>query len=379
MVGGYAPSLINFRGELLKSLVIRGHCVFAIAPKCPRIDAIIKRLNYIGVQYRTVPFSRAGLNPFSDLWSLIHVIYLLTIIRPDYIISYTAKPVIYVGLGIRLFRILTFRRSFLRNAALITGLGFAFVEIDGKKYWKRSLLRWILKFLYREGLKGTELVFFQNPDDQMLFQELGLIPKSAKSLRLWGSGVDLNLFPPYPIPKDHVFLMVARLMVDKGVREYVQAAKLVKNLYPKVLFQLAGPIDSNPSGISEKELDSWIDHKQIEYLGELEQVDKALRKCKYYVLPSYREGTPRSVLEAMATGRPIITTDAPGCRETVINGLNGYLVPPRDVEALAEAMFLLIEQTKNETERMAQASLALVRQRYDVHKINTTMIEALKL
>lgn len=379
VVGSYAPSLINFRGPLLKLLVSRGHSVYALAPRCPQIAHIKHALMHMNVHFRPIPFSRAALNPLSDILSFAFLFFRLVSIKPDIVLSYTAKPVIYVGLAIRLLRFLSFNRFSPRFAPLITGLGFAFVPDPENKSSKRSPVLFLLKFLYSESLKIAELVFFQNPDDQSLFYDERLISKATNSVRLWGSGVDLRLYPQAPLPKDHNFLMISRLLVDKGVREYVHAAEIVKHRCPYANFQLAGPLDPNPSGISAYELNRLIDSNHVDYLGEIDNVSQIISLCKYFVLPSYREGTPRSVLEAMAVGRPILTADSPGCRETVIHGVNGYLVPPRNVQDLAQAMFLFIHQSEQETERMANASLALVRQRFDVRKVNISIVESLGL
>jgi len=379
VIGGYAPSLVNFRGPLLQAMVSRGHSVAAVAPRCLQSDAIEKRLGAINIRFRPIPLARAGFNPVADLWSLCCLLCLLLAIKPDLVLAYTVKPVVYGGLAVRLARLLRSRRHPLRSAALITGLGYVFTAAAEPIDRKRSALQAMSKVLYREGLRASQVVFFQNPDDQQEFQGLGLVPRAAKVVRVWGSGVDLALFPPRHLGKPHVFLMVARLLADKGVREYVQAARLVQARFPDAIFQLAGSLDPNPAAISKQELAACIHEGVIHYLGEVRPVQPALEACRYYVLPSYREGTPRSVLEAMATGRPVITSDAPGCRETVINGVNGFLVPPRDPEALAEAMVRLIEQPEAETQRMAQASLDLARERYDVHKVNAHMLEAMQL
>jgi glycosyltransferase involved in cell wall biosynthesis len=173
--------------------------------------------------------------------------------------------------------------------------------------------------------------------------------------------------------------MLARLVADKGVREYVEAARLVKMRFPQAIFQLAGGLDPNPAGIRVDELQGWVGVGGIEYLGEISPVQKALAAARFYILPSYREGTPRSVLEALATGRPVITTDAPGCRETVTDGVNGYLVPPRDAQALADAMIKILEAPEEQVNTMAQASLALAREKYDVRKVNAQMLEIMGL
>tara|TARA_B110000037_G_scaffold111979_1_gene129143 strand:- start:1089 stop:1694 length:606 start_codon:yes stop_codon:yes gene_type:complete len=194
-----------------------------------------------------------------------------------------------------------------------------------------------------------------------------------------GSGVDLDLYPFSPLPKKPIFLMLARLLIDKGVREYAEAARIVKAQFPKVIFQLAGRLDSNPSTISSNELNFWINEGFIQYLGEISSVQKSLTSCRFYVLPSYREGTPRSVLEAMATGRPVITTDTPGCRETVIDGKNGLLVSPKNSKSLANAMIQLLEETDDKTQSMGRESFILAKEKYAVEKVNKDIINILNL
>ena len=173
--------------------------------------------------------------------------------------------------------------------------------------------------------------------------------------------------------------MLARLLIDKGVREYAEAARIVKAKFPKAIFQLAGRLDSNPSTISSNELNFWINEGFIQYLGEISSVQKSLTSCRFYVLPSYREGTPRSVLEAMATGRPVITTDVPGCRETVIHGKNGLLVPPKNSKSLANAMIQLLEETDDKTQSMGRESFILAKEKYAVERVNKDIISILNL
>lgn len=189
-----------------------------------------------------------------------------------------------------------------------------------------------------------------------------------------GSGVDVDEYTTMPLPKQPRFLLIGRLLGDKGVREYALAAAKVKAHYPNAHFLLVGWIDDNPDAISQKELDSWIESGTLEFLGKLGDVRPAIADCRVYVLPSYREGTPRTVLEAMAMGRAIITTDAPGCRETVVEGENGYLVPVRDSEALANAMLHCIENP-DDVSAMGTVSRQIAVNKYDVHKVNQVMLK----
>ena len=238
---------------------------------------------------------------------------------------------------------------------------------------------WDMVFLYRRGLKSSQSIIFQNSDDKKLFNKLKITSSSQSSHIVNGSGVDLDLYPFSPVPNKPIFLMLSRLLVDKGVREYVEAARIVKTQFPKAIFQLAGRLDSNPSSINSKELKFWINEGFIKYLGEISSVQKIISSCKIYVLPSYREGMPRSVLEAMAIGRPILTTDTPGCRETVINGKNGLLVPPKNSKSLANAMIQFLNTNEDTIQKMGKESYNLAKDKYAVEKINKNMFNIMRL
>lgn len=363
VAGGLAESLVNFRGPLLKTLVERGWRVVAVAPD----DGVTAaKLAAMQVEFAPIPLARAGLNPFADLLTLWHFWRLFRTIKPQVALFYTIKPVIYGSLGAWLARV-------PRRVSMITGLGYAFMGGAGK----RALLLKVVQGLYRTALNRNHKAIFQNPDDLNLFVERGLVRGPEHCQRVYGSGVDLSHYAPVPLPDAPIFLLVGRLLADKGVREYAQAAAAIKRDYPAVRFQLVGWIDSNPSAISQAELDGWINKGTIEFLGRLSDVRPAIAAASIYVLPSYREGTPRSVLEAMAMGRPVVTTDAPGCRETVVEGQNGYLVTVQDANALATAMRRFIE-TPELINQMGAASLAMAQDLYDVHKVNAAIIATLE-
>ena len=369
ILGSISRSLLNFRGPMIRRLRDGGHTVIAATAEDENSTWIADELQTWGVDYRTVDIARGGTNPLSDIVTFRSVRALLRQTRPDLLFAYTAKPVIYGGLAARAV-------PGARFFPMITGLGYAFTAGTGVK---RRLLREMLTQLYRRSLCGAERVIFQNPDDQGVFAELGLLPDPERSARVHGSGVDCEAFPPSPLPKAPVFLMLARLVADKGVHQYVEAARRVRAVYPGARFRLAGGLDPNPASVSRAELDAWVAEGTIEYLGPIHPVQPELANCRYYVLPSYREGTPRSVLEAMATGRPIITTDAPGCRETVEHGVNGLLVPPRDAAALAKAMEVLFAAPEACVQSMADESLRMVRDRFEVNRVNDEILEILGL
>ena len=365
VVGGIARSLINFRGPLLKAMNEAGHEVLACSGE--RCEQTERELLNMGVRYFPVPMARAGLNPLQDCKTFIALKRLIRKENPDHILAYTVKPVIYTNLAAGWSRT-------ARVYSMITGLGYAF---GAQNYYQRFVGK-LVHLLYKISLKKTGVIFFQNPDDRNDFSDLGLLPSGTPVTIINGSGVDLNRYSPQPLSDKPTYLLIARLLVDKGVREYVGAARSLRKQHPGARFRIAGSIDSNPLSIGEEELQAWINEGIVEYLGVLDDVRTALTDTMVYVLPSYREGTPRTVLEAMALGRPIVTTDAPGCRETVVDGVNGFLVSSKDENALANAMKKFIDDPTLAA-KMGRASLNMVREKYDVHKVNRTIMEVMGL
>jgi glycosyltransferase involved in cell wall biosynthesis len=285
------------------------------------------------------------------------------------VISYTIKPVIYSGLILKFFKKISYY-------PLITGLGYAFSK---RNTIKQKIFKFLMIKLYTQGLKSSNKIIFQNKDDQSLFLKLKIIKKKKISNVVNGSGVDLSLYPLTNLPSKPIFLMIARLLVEKGVREFVEAAKIVRLRFPNAKFQLVGGLDQNPLSISSKELHLWINQGNIEYLGELKSVQSILQSSKFFVLPSYREGTPRSILEALSTGRPIITTDTPGCRETVIHEKNGLLVPVRNATALAKAMIKLLNEKEENLKKMAKESYLIAKNKFEIDKVNKNMLKIMDL
>lgn len=366
VVGNIAQSLVNFRGPLLASMVQRGHEVVAVAPEDDALYA--DALRDLGVRYRTAPLQRASFNPLQDLDFLMALRRIVREERPDVFLGYTIKPVIYGNLAARWSGVRT-------RGALITGLGYAF----GEGGLRQKAVGAAASFLYRLALSGAKVVFFQNPDDRAEFLRRRLVDP-ARTTVVAGSGIDLSRFvssqPPDPPP---IFLLIARLIREKGIGQFVEAARELKLRYPQARFQLLGPYDANPTAISEAQMGEWQREGVVEYLGETHDVRPYLQAASVFVLPSYyREGTPRTALEALAVGRPVITTDSPGCRETVIDGHNGFLVPPRDVKALSNAMERFLSEPESVV-RMGQASLELARGKYDVRLVNAEMLRDLGL
>lgn len=370
LVAGFADSLIGFRKPLIVALLNKGLTVDVAAPELTVNVEVMAELNKLGVVAHDIPMQRTGMNPFSDLRAMLALWQLMRQIKPQFVLGYTIKPVIYGTLAAWFARV-------PQRFALITGLGFAFIgEDDGQ----RSKVRALVHVLYRTALKRNHTVFFQNPDDEALFRQLNILSSTTTSCVVNGSGVDVAQFEvaPLSISSAPRFLLIGRLLGDKGVREYVQAAQQVKQRYSQAQFDLVGWVDANPNTITQPELDSWVAAGTINFLGRLSDVRPALANAWVYVLPSYREGTPRTVLEAMAMGRAVITTDAPGCRETVVDGDNGFLVPIKNADALVQAMLRFIEQPELITQ-MGQRSRAIAEEKYDVHIVNAQMLKGMGL
>jgi glycosyltransferase involved in cell wall biosynthesis len=365
LLGSYAPSLINFRGPLIAAMVERGHEVFAAAPDIdPDVTA---KLVALGATPVPVVLGRTSLNPAATWRSGRQLNALVKRIAPDAMIAYTIKPVVLGAAAARAARVPRF-------AAMITGMGYAFL---GGLNPRRLAIRLVAMLMYRRALSASQLVIFQNEDDRSDFRRLRLLPPDKPTLIVNGSGVDLEHFTPEPVPSETSFLMIARYLRDKGIREYGAAAVRLKAEFPEVRIRLAGWLDEAPDAIGQAELAAMV-AGGVEDLGQLADVRPAIAQASVYVLPSYREGTPRTVLEAMAIGRAVITTDAPGCRNTVVEGENGFLVPVGDSDALYRAMRRFVEDPSL-ARTMGEASLRLVREKFDVDKVNAAILEGLGL
>jgi len=365
LLASYAPSLVNFRGPLIREILARGHEVFGLAPGLD--GALAEETKKLGVTPVDVPLSNSTLNPLTSIQTSRHIRDLLRKIQPDMVLAYTIKPIVLGAPAAAAAKVPVF-------VALITGLGFAFTS--GREA-KRLLSKFAGSILYRRAFSLSKLVIFQNRDDREEFRRLRLLPSSTPTAIVNGSGVDLDHYSQQPPPHSISFLMIARLLRDKGVREFGEAARMLKRDYPDVPIVLVGGTFPSPDCLTEEEIGAIRD-SGVQMTGAVEDVRPALRACSVFVLPSYREGTPRSVLEAMSVGRAIVTTDAPGCRETVVDGENGFLVPPRNAKALYEAMLRFVEDPELASS-MGVASRRIAEEKYDVRKINSRMVELLGL
>jgi glycosyltransferase involved in cell wall biosynthesis len=368
VMASYARSLVILRRHLLAALAARGHEVIALAPD--DVPEVREELGRIGVAFRTIALERTGTNPWRDLRAVAGLVALLRELRPGAMLSYTAKPVIYGGLAAR-------AAGVPHVFALVTGLGYAFIE---QGTLRGRLVGALVRRLYRASLGGAEAVLFQNADDRDLFRELGLIGSAAvtKTVITDGSGVDLAAFAVAPLPARPVFLLIGRLLRDKGVVEYAAAARIVRRAVPEARCLLLGPYDTNPTALARSEIEGWVREGIVEYLGETTDVRPHIAAASVVVLPSYREGIPRSVLEGMAMGRAIVATDVPGCRQTVEDGVTGDLVPARDAEALAAAM-LRLARDPEKVAAMGAAGRARAAARFGVERVTQTILAAMCL
>lgn len=374
LIASYLPSVLNFRGKLLEAIATKGYEIHILTPDTQQFQDDCQTLTQLGYHIHNISMQRAGTNPIADAKTLKALYTTIKAIKPDYVLSYTIKPVVYGTLAARMAKV-------PHIFAMITGLGYAFQTADNQP---PSTTQKLIYSLYKKALQYCQKIIFQNSDDRALFRQLQLMPDNMPTVLVNGSGVNLAQFEVMELPQDEQgkikpsFLLIARLLKDKGVQEYIEAAKLIKQQYRDTEFHLVGWIDENPNSINQSQLDDWINQGIVKFWGKLGDVRPAIAACSVYVLPSYREGTPRTVLEAMAMGRAVITTNAPGCKETIIDGENGFLVPVKSVKELAVAMEKFIIQPSL-IESMGQASQKIAIEKFDVQKVNETMIEAMGL
>lgn len=353
-----AKTLVNFRFELIKKIISLGHDVLAIAPDhdCTSKEKLLK----IGALPIDCKLNRNSTNPVIDFFNLVQLIFLLKKLKIDSILTYTIKPVIYGGIA-------GFISGIPRRIAMIEGLGFVYTtnEINRKS---KKFLKFFTTFLYKISIKRQHKVIFLNQDDIDEFISMGIV-EQHKVFKLGGIGVDLAFWKNNKIRKHpFTFTMVSRILKEKGVIEFFKASQVLKKKYPNVLFKIVGDIDSNPTSLSKNEIMNWV-KCGVDWTGPQDNIKKILLNTSVFVLPSYREGVPRSSQEALSMSLPIITTNVPGCKDTVIDGLNGFLIEPRDVEGLVSKMEKFIKQPTL-VKKMGKNSRSIAENRYDVHVAN---------
>ncbi|MBG8555221.1 glycosyltransferase family 4 protein [Hymenobacter guriensis] len=339
----------NFRRSLVKALQAAGHEVLAIAPP----DAYSERLETeLGCRYVPILMENKGTNPAKDALLTRRFYQIYRRERPDVVLQYTIKPNIYGTLAAKL--------AGIPSVNNVSGLGTVFIV--------KNLVSKVALGLYRFAFKFPRRVFFQNDDDRQLFLDHGLVQKSITDL-LPGSGIDTAAFQPATTFQRHqpfTFLMIARVLYEKGVEEYFEAARLVREAMPGTRVQLLGGIDeSGGVGVKRAVFEQWLQAGHVEYLGTSDNVAAHIAQADCVVLPSYREGTPKTLLEAAAMGKPIVTTDVPGCRETVVNGVNGLLCQVRSGPDLAEKMLQVQRIPDAGLAEMGRASRQLAVEKFD--------------
>jgi glycosyltransferase involved in cell wall biosynthesis len=356
-----AWNLFNFRSGLIQSLVSHGYEVIAVAPA----DEYAPQLAALGCRFVPLPMDNKGTNPGRDLMLLWRFFRLMRKERPDVFLGYTVKPNVYGSLAAHVSGV-----PAINNVA---GLGTVFI--------KGGWLNWLVRALYRLALARSRKVFFQNEDDRQLFITGGLVD-GALADRLPGSGIDLKKFEPASLPgRSQIrFLLIARMLWDKGVGEYVEAARLLKSRGLNAEVCLLGFLDvQNPAAISKSQMDEWIAEGVVRYLGVSDNVREEIAQADCIVLPSfYREGTPRTLLEAAAMARPIITTDSVGCRDVVDDGVNGFLCRPRDAWDLADKMERMINMSQAEGEAMGQRGREKVEREFDEKIVTDKYLSAIE-
>ena len=371
VLSSYTPSLVNFRLELLKRMVEAGHAVTAVGPEDDTRTKTM--LAAIGVQFIHLPMSRVGLNPFADIRTLLMLWRLFRRLKPDVVLPYTMKPIIYGGIAARLAGVES--RCFL-----VTGLGHVFSS-DAQSTLKGRLVRRLSIWLYRRAFVGAKVIFAYNQADASDLVDNQLFDGQIPLKMVPGSGVDLEHYGFEPARCDKpVFLLIARLLKDKGIVEYAEAARAIKRKLPNAEFHLLGHFEPNPAaGVASADLDRWVGEGIITYLGTTNDVRPYLTASNVFVLPSYyREGIPRSILEAMSVGRAIITTTLPGCRDTVEDGENGILVHPKNIGQLTAAMEVLANDLVR-ARAMGLKSRELVERQFDVHAVNALLMASMNM
>lgn len=360
----YGYSLTNFRGDLIKEIVSKGHEV--ICTSIEPIEMMEEEIKALGASYYCIPGSRTGTGILKNIKELMAYIKAFKHLKPDCCFLYMSKPIIYGGIAAILSKVANI-------FVFVTGLEVVFYSNGLKNRLIRKFLKVSYGFIHDKAKK----VFFMNQDDLSQMEKWHIV-KKEKAVLVNGSGVNLEKFKKEAMPSRDKICMTARLVKSKGIKEYVDAAKLVKEKHPEIEFLLVGDLDENPEALSREELAEIINEGNIKYMGFRENVKPYLKECSIFVLPSYHEGNGRSIVEAEAMGRPIITTDAPGCKDTVIPGFNGFLVPTKNSKAIAEKIEVLLSNPKLKS-NMAENSYILCKERFDVKNINTVILDNMNL
>lgn len=372
LIGTVASSFYGFRADLIRTLLKKGHQVYAFTSEYTAED--LKKIEKLGATPITYTLNRGGLNPLADIIATYRLSKKIKAINPDLVFSYFSKPVIFGTLAAKLAKV-------PRVIGMLEGLGYTFTEQPVGLSKKTQLIKKVQVFLYKLALPHLDQLIFLNPDDPKdLLEKYAINVKKVEVLG--GIGLNLQDYPYQPLNNIHLplkFLFIGRLLKEKGIHEFVQAAKLVKKIYPDTEFTVLGAIDHHNLGaLQQTELNALISSNIIQYPGHVSNIKDWIADSHVFVLPSYREGVPRSTQEAMAIGRAVITTDVPGCRETVVDGLSGFLVPKWDPEALAKKMIYFIEHPE-QVRLMGAESYKIAVEKFDAEKVNQRLVNILGL
>ncbi|MBE0558921.1 MAG: glycosyltransferase family 4 protein [Proteobacteria bacterium] len=358
-----AWNIVNFRGALIRALIKAGYDVVAVSP----VDKYAERIGEFGARFVPLSIDNMGTHPLKDLLLFSRLLVILIRERPAAFLGYTVKPNVYGGLAARLLGI-----PAINNVA---GLGTAFI--------RENMITRVVEVLYRLGFAKASKVFFQNADDRILFVSRGLVQKEVTEI-LPGSGVDTARFIPSalanPGSRPFRFLLLGRLLWDKGIGEYVQAARCIRAKRRDVEFQILGFLDvPNRTAISRTQMYTWEHEGAIRYLGDTDDVQPFIAQADCIVLPSYREGTPRALLEAASMGKPVVTTDSAGCRDVVKDGVSGYLCRPHDAADLAEKMEKILSLSLDQRIDMGSEGRNKILTQFDERIVITKYLDTLKL
>lgn len=372
IIGSTAYNLYNFRKDFIFACLEQGHQVYAFVSEYDDqwLD-IIKNLGATPISYQ---LSRGGLNPLSDLYSIFQLINKIKEIQPDIVFSYSTKPIIYATLA-------AYKTNVPYIYGMIEGLGSPFTIHKHGQSLKTKLIRFVQISLYRLAFPYLDKIIFLNRDDPKDLVHRYNLPHKNNAIEVLGP-IGLNLqeyaYTKWDTEKNLSFIFIARLIAEKGIFEYLEAARIVKEKYPDITFKIIGGLDpENPTGLKQVQLDQLIETGIIEYAGFVKDVNQRICESAVFVLPSYyREGIPRSTQEAMAIGRPVITTDVPGCNETVVEGVTGFLIPKWDVNALVKKMIYFIEYPE-QVNKMGYQGFLYAKKNFNADHINHRLLQIL--
>lgn len=353
----------NFRGDLIKDIIAKGYDVIVTGPNKENVD----KIEALGAKFIEIPMNKTGVNPFSDIIYLYRLYRLMKREQIDVSLGYTIKPVIYGSIAAKLAGVSNI-------TSMVTGIGFLFAS----KSKKAKFIRKISCLLYRIGFKCSSKIIFQNNDDKEEFISYGLCPERKTNV-VNGSGVNMSKFKPSETSGQTTFFFLGRFIYSKGIIDFLEAAKILKKEYPHIRFMILGKFENMNDAVSKDEIQYYVNNGIVEHFPETDDISKFYAKTSVFVLPTYyREGTPRVILEAMACAKPIITTYTPGCKETVIDGVNGYFVEPKNPKLLAEKMEFFIKD-EHLINTMGAESLRLCSGKYEVSKVNNEMLSIMNL